>query len=142
MRLGGAKLNNRVQSAPNFFTTLLFMKSHPLNCRETWHLLHKLATIYNYIDFLSAHMLLKLKLMNLRSVVPIWGWSKASTPYLISGLVTGLSCILCRLTFMLRYLSLASMQSFLLILMSLLLHCYCSSLALLVEYTGSFALKE
>ena len=47
-----------------------------------WHLLHKLATI-TILDFPSAHMLLKLKLMNLRVVVPIWGWSKASTPYLI-----------------------------------------------------------
>ena len=70
----------------------------------------------NYIDFLSAHMLFKLKL---RGVVPIWGWSKASTPYLISGLVTRLSCILCRLVFVLFwcYLSLASVQSHLLILM-------------------------
>ena len=27
----------------------------------------------NYIDFLSAHMLLKFKLINLRGIVPIWG---------------------------------------------------------------------
>ena len=73
----------------------------------------------NYIDFLSVHMLLKLKLMNLSCVMPIWGWSKASTPHHISGLVTRLSCILCRLTFVLFwcYPSLASMQSHLLILM-------------------------
>ena len=58
-------------------------------------------------------MLIKLKLMNLRD-----GAIMASIPYFISGLVTRLSCILCRLVFVLFWcLSLASMQSHLLILM-------------------------
>ena len=32
----------------------------------------------NNIDFLSVHILLKLKLMNLRGVVPIWGINSLS----------------------------------------------------------------
>ena len=91
----------------------------------------------NYIDFLRAHsdMLLKLKLMNLRCRRYQFGGG-ASTPYLISGLVTGLSCILCRLAFVLfrYYLSLPSMQSHLLILML-------SVAALLLLYSLTFLVE-
>ena len=66
----------------------------------------------SYIDFLSVHMLLKLNLMNLRGIVPIWGCSKAKSPYLISGLVTRLcSLLLCSSGASLSFTSLNAISS-------------------------------
>ena len=50
----------------------------------------------------------------------IWGWSKASIPHLISGLVIRLSCILCRLAFVvLSFTSLNAISSQLILMLSI-----------------------